>query len=274
MRWRQFLTPVESVSGEDAQTLLADTAVQVVDVRQPAEYEEGHIAGAKLIPLGSLLDRTSELDTEKPVLVYCAIGGRSRVAAQLLSAHKFSKVYNMTGGYKMWDGWKSIGDYDQGLHLFEGFESLEEVLIHAYKMELALGEFYESMAETVGNPKAATLFTQLAAIENKHKRHVFAQYTAVTDTPFPKELEKDDTIEGGLTTEEYLSRLNADLENPQDILAFAMSVEGQAMDLYMRAADKAPDVATKDALNKIASEEKAHLNSLAAMMDSLYTTQA
>lgn len=273
MRWRQFLTPVQSVSTENAQEMLgADDSIQLVDVRQPAEYEDGHIAGAHLIPLGKLLDRLDELDKEKPVMVYCAVGGRSRVAAQLLSGQEFNKVYNLTGGFNVWEGWESIGDYDQGLKLFEGFESLEEVLITAYRMELALGDFYSDMAKRVTNKEAAALFKKLASIEDKHKANVARQYTEISGKEFPENIEANGAFEGGLTTDEYIRRLGSDMEKPLDILDFAMAVEGQAMDLYMRASDKAPDEATKKALLQIASEEKAHLNSLAAVLDSLYTS--
>lgn len=274
MRWRQFLTPVESVTTENALTMLAsDDSIQLIDVRQPAEYDDGHIAGAKHIPLGELLDRVEELDKEKPVMVYCAIGGRSRVAAQLLSGKEFNKVYNLSGGFNVWEGWESIGDYDQGLELFNGLESLEEALIVAYRMELALGEFYSDMTSRVANKEASSLFSKLAAFETKHKENIVSQFAEITGKKFPKNIEADGAFEGGLTTTEYMSRLGADMEKPLNILMFAMTVEGQAMDLYMRASDKAPDPATKKALLQIASEEKAHLNSLAAVMDSLYTSQ-
>ncbi|OBQ52711.1 rhodanese-like domain-containing protein [Halodesulfovibrio spirochaetisodalis] len=274
MRWKQFLTPVESVSSEKALDMLAaDESIQLVDVRQPAEYDDGHIAGAKHIPLGELLDRATELDKAKPVMVYCAIGGRSRVAAQLLSGQEFHQVYNLTGGFNIWEGWESIGTYDQGLELFNGLESLEEVLLIAYRMELALGEFYTDMAARVSNQEAASLFQKLASIEAKHKANVISQYTELTGNSFPENIDADGAFEGGLTTAEYIARLGSDMEKPLDIIEFAMSVEGQAMDLYMRAADKAPSEAAKKALLQIASEEKAHLNSLAAVMDSLYAAQ-
>lgn len=274
MRWKQFLTPVESVTTENALAMLgSDDNIQLVDVRQPSEYDEGHIAGAKHIPLGELLDRAYELDKEKPVMVYCAIGGRSRVAAQLLSGKEFHKVYNLTGGFNIWEGWESIGSYDQGLELFDGLESLEEFLIVAYRMEVALGDFYTDMASRASNQEAASLFSKLAAIEAKHKQHVVAQYNELTGKDFPENVAVGNAFEGGLTTAEYISRLGADMEKPLDILAFAMSVEGQAMDLYMRASEKTPDATTKKALLQISSEEKAHLNSLGAVMDSLHASQ-
>jgi len=73
MRWKQFFTPVESVDAEKARELISEkppSDITILDVRQPAEYESGHIPGAKLIPVADLGDRLQELDPEKPTVVY------------------------------------------------------------------------------------------------------------------------------------------------------------------------------------------------------------
>jgi len=83
MRWKQFLTPVKSFDAAAAKNYMnhaAGDAFTLLDVRQPEEYESEHLPGAKLIPLPELGGRMPELDAEKPTIVYCAIGGRSRVA--------------------------------------------------------------------------------------------------------------------------------------------------------------------------------------------------
>jgi len=73
MKWKQFFTPVKSVSADEAKTLLSETSlsdITILDVRQPKEYEGEHIPGAKLIPIADLGDRLDELDPEKTTLVY------------------------------------------------------------------------------------------------------------------------------------------------------------------------------------------------------------
>jgi len=73
MRWRQFLTPVTSISGSEAKNIMNDQSpntYNLVDVRQPKEYEAHHIPGAKLIPIAELDKRLDELDPAKPTLVY------------------------------------------------------------------------------------------------------------------------------------------------------------------------------------------------------------
>lgn len=74
----------------------------VIDVREPWEYAEGHIPGAKLISLGEFARRVDELDPEQPVAVICASGSRSQSAAALLGQKGFKTVYNVNGGTYYW----------------------------------------------------------------------------------------------------------------------------------------------------------------------------
>jgi glyoxylase-like metal-dependent hydrolase (beta-lactamase superfamily II)/rhodanese-related sulfurtransferase len=107
--WEAMGLPVTSGDVEDVQakalsTLLQDDAPPVVlDVREPWEYESGHLPGAVLIPLGQLSQRFSELDPERPVAVICQSGSRSQSAAMLLAQKGFGKIYNVMGGMNAWE---------------------------------------------------------------------------------------------------------------------------------------------------------------------------
>ena len=73
MRWKQFLTPVASMDTEEAKAYMAEHeegTFTLLDIRQPGEYENSRIPGAKLIPLPELADRLGELDPDKPVIPY------------------------------------------------------------------------------------------------------------------------------------------------------------------------------------------------------------
>ena len=73
MKWMQFFTPVTSITWEEASKLAVDKRegdVLFLDVRQPKEYEGGHLPGAKLLPLGDLDKRLAELDARKPIVIY------------------------------------------------------------------------------------------------------------------------------------------------------------------------------------------------------------
>ena len=74
----------------------------LIDVREPNEFEINKIPGAKLIPLGSLPDRVSELDSADEIVVNCHFGGRSAKACDLLQKIGFKKVKNLAGGIDAW----------------------------------------------------------------------------------------------------------------------------------------------------------------------------
>ncbi|MGE0488356.1 MAG: rhodanese-like domain-containing protein [Vulcanimicrobiota bacterium] len=93
---------IKEVDPKTAQQMLAsDPQLQLLDVREPWEYEQAHIPGARLIPLGEVPSRYSELDAARPVLCVCAGGVRSMKAAEFLAGHGFT-VTNLGGGTKGW----------------------------------------------------------------------------------------------------------------------------------------------------------------------------
>jgi len=76
-------------------------------------------------------------------------------------------------------------------------------------------------------------------------------------------------LEGGLSTREYLDLFSPDLNSETEVISLAMSIEAQALDLYQRVSSKIDDPQSKDIINKIANEEKAHLAVLGKLLDSL-----
>lgn len=90
---------------EQAQTHMQETpGLQLLDVREPFEFQRAHIEGVTLIPLGELQQRYQELNPDRPVLCICAAGVRSERAAMFLSSAGFSDVTNMVEGMKGWQG--------------------------------------------------------------------------------------------------------------------------------------------------------------------------
>src|SRR6266567_115681 len=80
----------------------ARDAFELIDVREPFEFEIARIDGAKLIPLGEILERAEELDREQTLIVHCHSGGRSAQAVRLLKQRGFASVHNLEGGIDAW----------------------------------------------------------------------------------------------------------------------------------------------------------------------------
>lgn len=96
----------ESMDNAEFATLIADTTVQLVDVRTPAEFAAGHIPEAKNIDVrGDNFDREAKatLSKERPVAIYCRSGARSKTAARRLAAMGY-RVYELNTGFMNWNG--------------------------------------------------------------------------------------------------------------------------------------------------------------------------
>jgi len=274
MKWKQLVTPVESMTPDEAKTYLSgheEGSYTLLDVRQESEYEQSRIPGATLIPLPELPDRVNELDPEKPVITYCAVGGRSRASAQFLSGNEFKEVYNLKGGIKAWNGQTAEGPAEFGMHFISGNESTEEVILLAYGMEVGMWIFYETIKDNMKDESARTLLAQLAGIEDKHKETLFSLYASLTD--FKENLDQFEAkivstvMESGVSTDEFIERYLPDMTDVPGILNIAMALETQAFDLYSRYSRKAVQKETKNVLYQIAQEEKEHLKKLGMLMD-------
>lgn len=281
MKWLQFFTPAKSMDTVQTKEFISthpNEKTTILDVRQPSEYEERHIPGAVLIPLSELSDRLGELDPEKPTLVYCAIGGRSRVAAQMLAGKGFKKVINVSGGIKAWASGIAVGSQDLGVDLFSGKEVPEEVLKVAYSLEQGLRDFYLTLGGKTTSQKVTELFAKLSEIELNHQKSIFQAYqnirgdnVKVSQKDFEAMVEVK-SLEGGLSTKQYLELFNPDLEKETDVISLAMSIEAQALDLYQRVTLRIDNPASKQVVQKIANEEKKHIESLGKLMDTLKGT--
>ena len=96
---------VQHVDAKQAQTLVSDKKVVVLDIRTPGEFKKGRIAGAKNIDFQApdFEERIEGLDKSKSYLVHCASGGRSTRSLPLFKKHEFKSVYHLDGGIKSWE---------------------------------------------------------------------------------------------------------------------------------------------------------------------------
>ena len=77
--------------------------VFLLDVREQWEYDEGHIPGVTLIPMGEIPERLEEVPTDKEVIVTCRSGNRSGQVASYLRQNGFDNIHNMAGGIIDWE---------------------------------------------------------------------------------------------------------------------------------------------------------------------------
>ena len=91
-----------SIDVQTAYAARSNPTVFMLDVREPDEYDAGHIPGITLIPMGEIPDRLSEIPTDVPVIVTCRTGNRSGQVVDFLREQGFTNVHNMDGGIVAW----------------------------------------------------------------------------------------------------------------------------------------------------------------------------
>lgn len=95
--------PFSRIDVDEAREMLQRDDVALIDVREPHEYEAGHVPGSRLIPVNSIFSRQSELPREGEIIFICATGARSALAAEMAAAAGLTNpLHNLEGGIVAW----------------------------------------------------------------------------------------------------------------------------------------------------------------------------
>lgn len=112
---------VNPVDAEGAEVLLQQERVVVLDVREPAEFDMGHLPGSVNVPRGLLEfmvgNNPALSDPDATILLYCKNGGRSTLAAQTLKQMGFNHVRMLVGGFDGWSG--SVHKVEVGDNIYQ-----------------------------------------------------------------------------------------------------------------------------------------------------------
>lgn len=94
----------DEISATDLKARIdAGEDIQIIDVRQPEEHSFARINGTKLIPLGEIMRRMSEIDDNRETVIHCKMGARSAKAIEALQQAGFKgKLFNLRGGITAW----------------------------------------------------------------------------------------------------------------------------------------------------------------------------
>ena len=266
-----YFKPVLAMTAEEVREFLKQKDpddYNLIDVRQPKEYERGHLAGARLMPVGDLTNHLNELDRSKPTITYCGSGVRSRAAAAILSDAGFENAFNMQGGIKAWEGLVAGGPPEAGMAWFGDAVRPDELTVLAWMLEEGSRSFYARLVAFLTDEDARQLFSNLSKAEENHKRtlaelhRTFSNGKAVEGSLPPGT--HDEIMEGGLKVDEAL--LWAREKDAVSVLEFAISLEMNAYDLYLKMERKMEGDAKKVFLI-LADEEKKHLDRLASLLE-------
>jgi rhodanese-related sulfurtransferase/rubrerythrin len=235
---------------------------QLIDVRQPEEHEEFHLPGSRLIPLPLLVELMKELDRATDTIVYCAVGGRSLMAAQFLAVRGFQSVFQLQGGIEAWEDRTATGSPELHLKFIRGDESSIEAAAIAYRFEAGLEQFHRAASARSQVPEVRDLLEKLIGAEESHKLKLLQLLESLGGGPEAAGA-SEGRMEGGFKIDDFLARNGDYLKSAKGCLELAMMIEVQALDLYLRMAQTCSDAAAKELFYLLGDEEKAHLGLLA-----------
>lgn len=189
----------------------------------------------------------------------------------MLVGRGFKKVYNLQGGIHAWNGLVAEGPVELNMDMITGDETSSQIIKLAYGMEQSLGEFYRTAKTKTQDSEVASLLDKLASIEEKHKEYLVGLYNRIEATPSTTESFEEEVteriLEGGFRLDEFLKQNEKFLSDVPSLLDLSIMLETQALDLYLRFADKMTDEQAKSVLHKIGYEEKQHLVALGKLRE-------
>ncbi|OGR12584.1 MAG: hypothetical protein A2341_15175 [Deltaproteobacteria bacterium RIFOXYB12_FULL_58_9] len=244
----------------------SQTEYLIVDVRQPEEFEKGHLPGAKLIPVGTIVERMAELSRHANLIFCCGNGGeRSQRAADLAAKNAGFKVFKLRGGLSAWHEDKVSGFAN--LKAIDLSGGIDKSLLSAMNLEKGAERFYEALYAELKNTVVGPLLNGLAGAEEGHAREIHDILTAMGAAPkedfddFYESL-PGDLLESGETFDEVIQRAKDDKLGPVALLELALGMEFRAHDLYAALADRQESAKLRRQLQELVDQEKKHGNDL------------
>ncbi len=238
----------------------------LVDVRQPGEYEEGHLPGARLLPLPELVRKMDTLPQGLDLVFYCRSGARS-LAASVIAEEEYGTtgIYNLNGGILSWDG--AVAENPPQVRIFDKQAAPEELYMTAMNLERGAMNFYMTVDMRYGGETWSDVFGRLAEAEIGHALAVYRLWrkgrTGVNDFDTVFAGLSGNVLEGGMTLAEALDKAaDSGGRTCVHLMELALHIEYSAFDLYRAMADQAESPEAHEAFLKIAQAEKSHMNIL------------
>ena len=274
MNIADIFTKVNEITADDTKDLISKKPLdklEILDVRQPAEYERGHITGAKLLPLSTLADNIDKLDASKTIVTYCQSGVRSKSAAALLKRKGFEDIFSMKGGIKAWNGNVASGEFDAGLFLIEGRKTVDEFVTLAWALEEGARIFYSRSMDLVEDADAKDLLSMLVKAEENHKAALTKMLSRIKEKEMTDDMIKDDSpdnvMEGGISVDKAIDWLSDQENNLISVLELSMHLEANSLDLYMKIYNELDNDDAKQVFSGLVEEEKGHLAKLGNLLN-------
>ncbi len=262
---------IRSLTSDEIKTILdrdKKGEFLLLDVRQPEEYEAGHIPGATLIPLGELEARQGELDRNKKIIAYCRSGRRSMAAAIALCGLGFNGVQHLDGGILDWSYETITGIPERRPVSVAEAADVRDILMLAIKLEKGSQDFYMVARDKAQSSRIKETFQILANAEDGHMQRLYERAISLLGEEVLPPLEKlkqelkVEHMEGGIEISPALAKLDEKFVDEMEALEIALEKEYMSYDFYKRASTLVENPDAKTLLHELALEERNHANTL------------
>lgn len=259
-----------SISPEQLESYISKRNVKeylLIDVRQPGEYESGHIPGARLVPIMQLVAGLFDLPKDRDLIFYCRNDGRSMAAATLVVEENITrnKIYHLSGGIMAYNG-KLQTDLPR-IKIFPTGTGVSEQLKIAMNLEKGALKFYRYLSRRFKSQSCAPTFAELSQSELSHVESIYQVWYAQTDEKIPfdtclKQLQGE-ILEGGDDLIQLQRRAAAINDNVCiSLIELALEMEYRAFDLYRNLAETQSNPNVRELFWDLAQAEKAHIQQL------------
>ena len=269
----------KSMNSDDLRATMSDERERdcvLVDVRQPLEYQSGHIPGARLVPLTELDLRSEELAGlgERKVIFYCHSGVRSLRAAQFaIEALLLPNVYNLSGGIVAYRG--QLLDGFPELESFDMNGTVVELIRNAIDLEKGTHRLYSALKARVAGTPLEVLMRELEKAEIGHARLLYdvllrvsgsgeRDFDALYDSLGGTRTESGAPVETLVEQAKFLGR-----QGELALLEMALDLELRAYETYKNLGSAVVDDASRGTLLDLAQQERRHVESIGNKMGEL-----
>ncbi len=177
----------------------------------------------------------------------------------------------MSGGINAWNGLVAEGAYEAGLAYFSPASGAEELISLSWALEEGNRAFYERVAMEEESEDAA-FFRSLVLAEERHKetlRDLYVRSFGKDADPAPPDgMGAGSFLEGGIPAGEALKWARE--KPPVEILEFAVAMEANSLDRYIKMERAVGDLRSKEVFRQLAGEERAHLERMVSLLDRLH----
>lgn len=271
-------TRIKEIDADNLRALMElqpDTDFVLVDVREPDEYEQEHIPGARNQPVMEIEENPGSVRLARHTIFYCLGGKRGmRAATRALQVNPDATIYNLSGGIKAWRG-EVLADRP-ALQVFEDASAPAEVLLRAMVLEKGAQRMYEEIQARLSHQELLPVVDGLRRAERNHARLLFdllaEHYPGTTTEPFDAlydEAIRGDVLESGEPLEAAVARMEQFTSPDQEMFELALEMEFKAYDLYRNLAHRAEPDGLRTGLETLASQERRHARSLLSALGEL-----